>query len=91
MKNRIEEIRRRCDAATPGPWAAEPKPAEKGVFIPQAAAKVAANGDWHQAKFNAWFIAHSREDIPFLLGEVERLQQQVNKLQTEKDTLWSWL
>lgn len=75
-------IRERCDAATPGKWRR------------QAVNVVAPSGDdvcWLpryptfpaerevQARADAAFIAHARTDVPRLLAEVERLQEEVTR------------
>ena len=71
--DRLEEIRQRTEAATDGPWERfdTPEYAEIHVlggkeagFLPVALADEAYNAD---------FVAHSREDIPYLLSEVDRL------------------
>ena len=57
MTDRLEEIRKRCDAATPGPWK-YPGCLEKKIAIAKDPS-------------NAEFIAHSREDIPYLLEQLD--------------------
>lgn len=68
---RIETIRKRAEAATPGPWDAGLRSVcgeafgEEGLW------------EWFGAsprEHDADFIAHAREDIPWLLAEVERLR-----------------
>lgn len=76
---RLEQVRARAAAATPGPWEAwdtgDP-PAED-----EARAWIVTPGSLHLATLyagdpsaNATFAAHAREDIPALLAEVERLR-----------------
>ena len=65
MTDRLEEIRSRAEAATPGPW-------EIGVTYNHGR--------------NATFIAHAREDIPYLLAEVERLQKDLHPHHAVYDT-----
>ena len=64
MTDRIDEIRARCDAATPGPWELD-----QDVW----------HGDECIAEINrpanAAFIAHSRDDIPYLLSEIDLLTE----------------
>lgn len=100
--DRLEEIKARCGAATPGPWARYIEVGEKTISIYQKKRLDTAlsyagaipegwsgnldkldftvksspvNSDnWHQAKFDAHFIAHARQDIPWLIEEVERLR-----------------
>ena len=71
--DRLEEIRQRTEAATDGPWERFDTPdyaeihvlgGKEAGFLPVALADKAYNAD---------FIAHSREDIPYLLSEVDRL------------------
>jgi hypothetical protein len=72
MTNRIDEIRKRVEAATPGPWLAEH--ANSGVFTNP---KPYFYEDVTLTQENRDFIAHSREDIPYLLNEIHRLQVEV--------------
>lgn len=65
--DRLSEIRARCDAATPGPWQHE---SDYGAYIRDANG---ANVCLLYHSEDAAFIAHAREDIPYLLTEVERL------------------
>ena len=71
--DRLEEIRQRTEAATDGPWERFDTPdyaeihvlgGKEAGFLPVALADEAYNAD---------FIAHSREDVPYLLSEVDRL------------------
>lgn len=89
VTDRLEEIRQRAEAATPGPWRAYGNTVEQ------------EKTGWHQVvgteltglpymtyerlttkNEDATFIAHAREDIPYLLAEVERLRA---ALDTEKE------
>jgi len=70
-EERLAEIRARCWAATPGPWHV----CERGFYDecdvtgPEPGA---IRGQY--AKFaDAAFVAAAREDIPFLLVEIDRL------------------
>lgn len=71
--DRLEEIRQRTEAATDGPWERFDTPdyaeihvlgGKEAGFLPVALADEAYNAD---------FIAHSREDISYLLSEVARM------------------
>lgn len=79
--NRIDEIKARCETVTLGPWNAD-----NGYEIHEKTMRKDENGTLHgerpngiaeiyplNRQANAAFIAHSREDIPYLLDEVERL------------------
>lgn len=75
----LNEIRARCESATPGPWETGGdvlghfgiyQRIYKGlVRIARANSDVTANN-----RNNAEFIAHAREDIPALIAEIERLK-----------------
>lgn len=69
--DRLDEIQARCDAATLGPWEFTP-----GGAIYHDPLKLIAHvlGSGEDSVSNASFIAHSREDIPYLLAEVKRLR-----------------
>lgn len=93
MNKRIKEIRARCDSATPGPWEEEKyyhgEPYEQYI---KSAAVIANKGesaytitrnDWsNPVEADLDFIAHAREDIPYLLREIDRLRQWINDLQS---------
>ena len=75
MDNKLDEIRQRTEAATDGPWERFDTPdyaeihvlgGKEAGFLPVALAGEA---------YNANFIAHAREDIPYLLSEVDRLNK----------------
>jgi len=67
----LAEVRARTDAATPGPWEADGWEihAEPGhVWVAESCDLDAKDG----GAANAAFIAHAREDVPFLLAELAR-------------------
>lgn len=68
-KDRINEIRARCEAAAPGPW-------RKGMsgLITDGTGRALFFSE--AANANAEFIAHAREDIPYLLEKIERLRNE---------------
>jgi hypothetical protein len=71
----LQEIQRRCQAATPGPWKAfiEGRDHESGSsFIQTAAADIELTGA-SVADYD--FIASARQDIPRLLREVLTLRE----------------
>lgn len=77
---RIEEIRERCEKATKGPWWSTRMDIGKGPREPNVVFSRDDLGRCTYDTFNlkakdADFIAHSRDDIPFLLAEIERLRQ----------------
>lgn len=80
--NRIDEIRARCEGATPGPWRKDVRIGHKpcyhirheGVGWPIASMgnyrPGVSNGNWEG---DMDFIVHARADIPFLLELVGHL------------------
>lgn len=79
---RIEEIEAREKAATPGRWIVTDDGIEttfSGYHI-----VVTDNGYYPPSKNDADFIANAREDIPFLLSEVKRLE---GELKTAKGSI----
>lgn len=65
----LEEIRARCDKATPGPW----KLWEGNVIDPDIL-WADDYGGLHLSDADAEFIVHARTDIPTLLAEIDRLK-----------------
>jgi len=86
---RVEEIERRANKATPGPWEASPMGfpvAEDGMIVEGAGAEVHPFADvaaktgvigerrtGKQVVADAEFIAHAREDVPWLCQVVQEL------------------
>ena len=83
--SRVDEIRARAEAATRGPWSAIEGPGEhwyvcdEGESIASISANDGSNEDQRQP--DAEFIAHAREDIPWLLAELD-------KARAEKADVW---
>jgi hypothetical protein len=76
MSERVDEIRQRLEAATPGPWKADATENDVPVVcvdgpIP-GTATVLFEGDWAEQP-DAELIAHAPDDLAFLLDEVTRL------------------
>ena len=81
-KTELEAIKRRCEAATDGPWNSEGSPY---VFAKVPDGRPNGEGIVHcecyvrrgvtDDKANAEFIAAARTDVPELVAEVERLQE----------------
>lgn len=65
-KKRIEEIKERCEKATQGEWKVV---ANKSFGVQSENKNIAC---CFRAE-NEQFIAHARQDIPYLLAELERL------------------
>ena len=75
----LDEIRTRCDRASPGPWKAwvEGRDHTSGTSIVETGAddiemSGATEGDYD-------FIAHARQDVPRLVDEVRRLKALVGE------------
>ncbi|GAA2485103.1 hypothetical protein GCM10010406_21700 [Streptomyces thermolineatus] len=94
---RLDQTRARAEAATPGPWGtyrdlngaytiqARVRTTAHGMVTDGAVAEILADSD-DQGYSDAQFIAEAREDVPFLLAEVERLRAERDALQTSFDT-----
>ena len=100
---RYEEIRARCEAATPGEWVAAGcdnthtavytkdnyEKYENGIYCYLIAELRRDDDTADPDQFNAWndaeFIAHSREDIPFLLDEFAAKNAEIERLTAERD------
>ena len=76
MTDRLAEIRARLEAATPGPWEHWERP-NCCVVHEEAGIKweVVGGGRFEDHAF----IAHAPEDIAWLLGEVERLEERLDR------------
>ena len=73
LLERIEEIEARAAKATPGPWKLETH-----IVEPEGSSQVIRCGDrvdcWNnESCANAEFIAHAREDVPWLCETVRQL------------------
>jgi hypothetical protein len=77
----LEEIRRRSNAATEGPWVSDKGLSERGDKRTAVISHFDYDdGDWYihgdiAGHADAEFIAHARQDVPALIAEVERLQK----------------
>jgi len=88
-KTEIDEIRARCEAATPGPWAFFHND-YVNIYHIQGDEKVdgeersitygLADVPWRN---NAEFIAHAREDIPALLDTLEKSESKCDRAYTD--------
>lgn len=94
MDNRLMEIKARCDAATPGAWIALIMTSKKsrrfgGVFWKVVEARNNLDQMCHYipTKSDAEFIAHAREDIPYLLEWCTALVDRVEHLEAENKRL----
>jgi hypothetical protein len=67
-------IKQRDEAASPGQWIFDE---EFGRIVDADNEMMIADMPLYGSRNNGRFIAHSREDIPLLLQEIERLQQAI--------------
>lgn len=74
-QQRIAEITARCEAATPGPWTVENTNLCRAVIGGTVELLNWAGDKPFYSKDDFAFIAHAREDIPFLLAEIYRLTE----------------
>jgi chromosome segregation ATPase len=90
MEKRLEEIKNRVKEAIKGPWDYEVIPVDdwqnkiEVVFNADEYAELECNSTT-DALNTALFIAKAREDIPFLLEVIEKLQKDKASLETEVD------
>jgi hypothetical protein len=85
---RIEEIKQRVDAATEWPWEGEVRKAyldskyiDAHSLDSELEYIISSEGDFLEViRADATFIAHAREDIPYLLQRIEVLEGALNLL-----------
>ena len=78
---RLEAIKARVEYASPGPWRTLTNlsfgPWADGDTVPRLPnGQPVLSGNWKEVCSNAAFIARSRQDVPWLVGEVERLREE---------------
>jgi len=74
-EDEIAEIKRRCAAATPGPWTSYVEGREQmsgSDFIKTGGEDIYLTG---ATAADQDFIAHARQDVPKLVAEVKRLEK----------------
>lgn len=88
VRGRIEAIKARCEAATPGPWKCWHKDMDFGGSVKFTIGDAAVVREDNQrnigpifVKEDADFIAASREDIPYLLALIESQVAEIAELQ----------
>lgn len=73
VEQRLADMRRNCDDATPGPWIG-------GVTDGQKLKIADASGEWVVFRLeDAKFIAHSRTYMPALLSAVEEILHETGR------------
>ncbi|MBF8201655.1 hypothetical protein [Bacillus subtilis] len=74
---KLEEIRQRADAATEGPW-------RTGKQSPNGLNNIGTIGGLLTAQTtdedDAKYIAHARQDIPWLISEIDRLNSGIDSV-----------
>lgn len=84
-------IRRRVEAATPGPWEVESwRDDEYGPTEQYVGMRMAPEGWWDidstmLTPGDAEFIAHARTDIPTLLATFDQLRERLAQAEAERD------
>lgn len=85
-KERMEEARARCDAATKGPWEAF----NNGrIVVRQAPGSISTISDFSFCTANdnsdndAAFCAHARQDLPDALDTIDKLEKKNASLRAE--------
>jgi len=80
--DRLAQIRARCERATDGPWKHDTDYLGGGIFQERVGGWAITrchgygpDSDHERMPADAEFIAHSREDVPYLLERVENLEQ----------------
>ncbi len=72
--SRLEEIRARVEAAAPGPWFTDPS--ERCMIGGGDIQDINWTGPWIAETYtsdDSDFIAHAREDVPYLLSDLARV------------------
>lgn len=97
MTTRIEQIKKRAEKATTGPWSIDPRHHSQNQSIRRQEADVHVDGGrlissvritvWRQgqrdARPDAAFIAHARNDVPWLLERMGEAADVIKKCRTE--------
>lgn len=85
---RIQEIRERHAASTPGEWVATHRHSQctadddeqSGLGLEIQGPPEASNRGQFERGADARFIAHAHQDVPFLLAEIERLESVLRQI-----------
>lgn len=75
----LNAIKERAAKATPGPWGWTYEGVDNVVIIQRGTNEIIARLDDETCDKDLYYIANAREDVPALVAEVERLQQQLEK------------
>ena len=87
-RTRLDAIRARCEAATPGEWTAvwRGNTVKSHAVITKIFGQ-SITGGISPRTGNAEFIAHARTDVPDLLAEIERLTAELAATESDRDVL----
>lgn len=80
-KERLAEIKARCDAATPGPWTSD---LDEGS-LRDAGGHILG---YVRSDQDREFLAQVRQDVPDLVTEIEQLRTLVKSAIHSRDCLW---
>lgn len=84
VTQRLDEIREYSDRVRPGPWYARPNDLIGGWSV-NLTGQTVGEGAEEVASFTtkdaAEFIAHAREDVPWLLGVIARVRKTLDGMQ----------
>ena len=95
LVQRLREIRERSEAATPGPWRVRtwggtnqenPEPPEWTIDGPDGYG-IEAHDVYPGDGRDVYFIAHAREDVPFLLDAIAALSKRCSELERQRDAV----
>jgi len=79
--SRLDEIEQRAAQATPGPWTSGSGCVySNGLSVTDGVFEYIVDEFRRDHEPNAQFIAHAREDIPWLVAEVRKAKEEIAKL-----------
>lgn len=102
-REELEAIKARCEVATEGPWACVKYSDDSAMFEPGVSEFYVGfkrnesdtywemDSSWITRKGDAEFIAASRQDMPALVAEVERLLNLLERAYTIGDKAADWV
>lgn len=87
-EQREQEIRARCDRATPGPWGTWPDGTEESVESLSLGRFVChLNSNMRDFRADSAFIAGAREDVPWLLAQLAEARREAASLRAAGDAM----